>query len=65
MKVVVYGSPGFLWKLPNIKDTIEDLHLDVAKMRLCYFQEKFDKKNAVASGSYLQVATNLWLPHKA
>ena len=61
MKVVVYGPPGFQWKLLSMKDTIEDLQCSVAEMRLCHFQEKYDKKNALRSGSYRQVLTNLQL----
>ena len=65
MKLVMFGPPGFLWKLPNIRDSIIDLKLNTARLRLCHFGEKHDKDNALPSGSYIQVVTNEEIPHKA
>jgi hypothetical protein len=41
MQVVIFGPPGFVWKLPNFKDTMEDLQFHMTKMRLCHFGEKY------------------------
>ena len=58
MHVVIYGPPGFLWKLPNFKECMDTLNLYPVRMRLCRFDIKFDKQNAAPSGTYIQVATN-------
>ena len=57
MLIVVFGPPGFLWKMPNIKETLTDLNLMQVRMRLCHFNWRFDLQNAKPSGSYLQFAT--------
>ena len=59
MRVVLFGTPGFTWKLPNIKETIEDLRFNMTKMRLSHFGEKYDQQNQLPSGSYIQVATSV------
>ena len=56
---IMFGPPGFPWKIPNIKESIEDLQLNISRMRLCHFQEKADKNNPLPSGTYLQAATNM------
>eukprot|EP00959_Pyramimonas_sp_CCMP1952_P097455 2037145-Pyramimonas_sp.AAC.1 len=50
-----------------MRDAIEDLDLQVIRMRFCHFGLKYDRSNALPSGSYLQVAgtcaripTDLW-----
>ena len=66
MVVVLFGQPGFLWKLPNIQDTMQEHQMTIARMRLCHFGDKYNTKDPRPSGSYLQVATtgkiptNLW-----
>ena len=37
IKTVVYGPPGYFWKIPNIEETIRDLQLGYDKIRLCHF----------------------------
>jgi hypothetical protein len=56
MFIVVFGPPGFLWKVPNIKETLS--YMTVMKLRLCHAQDKFDTQNAKPSGSFLRLATN-------
>ena len=64
--VIMYGPPGFLWKLSAIQETMHEHRMTVARMRLCHFGDKFDVKDKRPSGSYLQVAStgkmssNLW-----
>ena len=60
--IVVYGPPGFLWKLPNFRETMEELQLSVRRLRLCHFNEKFDRNDTRPSGTYLQVASSMPLP---
>ena len=61
MTVILFGPPGFLWNLPNIKETLEAAKMIMPRMRLCHFGDKFDKKQPKPSGSYLQLATNATL----
>ena len=56
--LIIFGPPGFLWKLPNIRETMEECELQVVRMRLCHFKERYDKTSTVPSGAYLQFATN-------
>jgi hypothetical protein len=58
MTVVLFGPPGFLWKLPNLRETMEASKMQMPRMRLCHFGDKFDKTQPKPSGSYLQLATN-------
>ena len=60
--LVVYGPPGFLWNIPDLKETIQDMQMNVSKIRLCHFGDKFDSKDPKPSGSYLQVATTSKIP---
>ncbi len=55
--LVLFGPPGFLWKMPNIKETIQDAKLNMTRMRLCHFGDKFDQSQPKPSGSYMQLAT--------
>ena len=55
--LVIFGPPGFLWKMPNIKETLQESNANVVRMRLCHFGDKFDQAHNSPSGSYLQVAT--------
>ena len=59
MHVIIFGPPGFLWKLPNFKENLEDLQMDLMRMRLCRLEMKYDTRNSAPSGSYIQVATNV------
>ena len=62
MTVIMFGPPGFLWKIPNIKETLDTFNMDVVRMRLCHFNLKYDQTSNAPSGSYVQVATNKSLP---
>ena len=64
MMIVVFGPPGFLWKLPNFKETLVELELDIVRMRLCHFGVQYDTQCAAPSGSYIQVATTVQLPYR-
>ena len=44
MHILIYGPPGFLRKLPNFREFIEGLKLDTRRLRLCHFDEKYDKE---------------------
>ena len=64
MKIVMFGPPGYIWKLQTVRDTLEDLKLHVIRMRLCHFGMKFNKHDSTPSGSYMQIATTLHLSTK-
>eukprot|EP00974_Lingulodinium_polyedra_P122047 11181302-Lingulodinium_polyedra.AAC.1 len=64
MKLILFGPPGFPWTIPNIRETIPDLNLSTARMRLCHFGEKYERANRTPSGSYLQVSTDIPLTKK-
>ena len=57
LMLVIFGPPGFLWKMPNIRETIQESKMTMTRMRLCHFGDKFDPKDTNPSGAYLQVAT--------
>mgnify|MGYP001420148067 CR=1 FL=1 len=57
MVFVLFGPPGYLWKVPNIQEVIKQSNAFTVKMRLCHFGCKFDAKDPRPSGSYLQFAT--------
>ena len=56
--LVVFGPPGFLWKMPNIKETLQDSNMQQMKIRVCHFDLRYDRSNKQPSGSYMQLATN-------
>eukprot|EP00959_Pyramimonas_sp_CCMP1952_P131323 2745879-Pyramimonas_sp.AAC.1 len=67
MSILLVGPPGYFWKQGPIRDAIEDLDLQVMRMRCCHFGLKHDRLSKLPSGSFLQVATactriptNLW-----
>eukprot|EP00959_Pyramimonas_sp_CCMP1952_P312940 6550503-Pyramimonas_sp.AAC.1 len=67
MTIVLVGPPGYFWKQGPIRDAIEDLALQVMRLRFCHSGLKYDRSNALPRGSHLQVATtctriptNLW-----
>eukprot|EP00959_Pyramimonas_sp_CCMP1952_P128872 2694991-Pyramimonas_sp.AAC.1 len=67
MTIVIAGPPGYFWKQGPMRDAIEDLDLQVMRMRFCHFGMKYYRSSQYPSGSYLQVATtcaripnNLW-----
>ena len=62
--VVLFGPPGFLWKVPNIQETMQPPNVTMIKMRLCHFGHKFDSGQPKPSGSYLQLATTAQLSPK-
>ena len=55
--LVLYGPPGFLWKMPNIKETLDDSKMTVLKIRLCHFGDKYDATQVKPSGSCMKLAT--------
>jgi len=62
MLFVLFGPPGYMWKVPNLIDTFKENQVTITRMRLCHFNDKYDKKSSVPSGSYLQVATISMVP---
>jgi len=60
--LVLFGPPGFLWKLPNIRETLQESAMSKVRLRLCHFGDKFDNKQQQPSGSYLQLATSKHIP---
>ena len=63
--LIVFGPPGFLWKMPNIQETIKESNMTMVRMRLCHFGDKFDTSQSKPSGSYLQLATTSKLSQKS
>eukprot|EP00959_Pyramimonas_sp_CCMP1952_P412874 8651752-Pyramimonas_sp.AAC.1 len=57
MTIVLVGPSGYFWKQGPIREVIEDLGLQIMRMRFCHFGLKCDCTNTLPSGSYLQVAT--------
>ena len=57
MLVIVAGPPGFFWKLPNARNLIDKLALNVEKVRLCNLGQQFAKGNP--SGSHIVACSNL------
>ena len=63
--LILFGPPGFFWKVPNVKETIQESKMTVLRMRLCHFGDQYDKSSkSKPSGSYLQLATTAKLSHK-
>eukprot|EP00959_Pyramimonas_sp_CCMP1952_P103431 2163120-Pyramimonas_sp.AAC.1 len=65
--IVLVGPPGYFWKQGPLRDAIADLDFQVMRVRFCHFGLKYDRANALPSGSYQHVATtcarirtNLW-----
>eukprot|EP00959_Pyramimonas_sp_CCMP1952_P343752 7200350-Pyramimonas_sp.AAC.1 len=57
MTIVLVGPPGYFWKQGPIRDAIQDLDVQVMRMRFCHFDLKYDRTNTLPTISYLQVAT--------
>ena len=57
MLIILYGPPSFLWKDASILKAIEDNKIMWTRMRFCNIGEKYDKKDATPSGSYMFMAT--------
>eukprot|EP00959_Pyramimonas_sp_CCMP1952_P266342 5568283-Pyramimonas_sp.AAC.1 len=53
MSIVLVGPPGYVWKQGPKRDAVEDLDLQVMRMRCC----RVGRSSKLPSGSYLQVAT--------
>ena len=63
--LILFGPPGFFWKVPNVKETIQESKMTMLRMRLCHFGDQYDKSSkSKPSGSYLQLATTAKLSHK-
>eukprot|EP00959_Pyramimonas_sp_CCMP1952_P139890 2927554-Pyramimonas_sp.AAC.1 len=67
MSIVLVGPPGHFWKQGPMCGALEDLDLQVMRMRCCHFGLKCDRSRKLPGGSYLQVETtctriptNLW-----
>eukprot|EP00959_Pyramimonas_sp_CCMP1952_P134580 2816290-Pyramimonas_sp.AAC.1 len=54
MKIIAFGSPGYVWKVSPIRGTLEDLKLTVIRMRLCHFGIRFNMQDNAPSGTYMQ-----------
>ena len=54
--LMLFGPPGFLWKVPNIRESLQERNATMRRMRLCHFGNQFDP-DSKPSGSYLQPAT--------
>jgi len=61
--LVLFGPPGFFWKIQNLKETIQESKMTTQRMRLCHFGDQFNIKST-PSGSYMQLATTVKLPMK-
>eukprot|EP00959_Pyramimonas_sp_CCMP1952_P465717 9488813-Pyramimonas_sp.AAC.1 len=57
MTIALVGPPGCFWRQNPTRAVIEELDLQVMRMRFCHFGFKWDRANKSPSGSYLQVAT--------
>eukprot|EP00959_Pyramimonas_sp_CCMP1952_P227897 4765272-Pyramimonas_sp.AAC.1 len=57
MTIVHAGPPGYFWKQGPTREAIEDLGLQVMRMRFCHFGLKYDRADALPSGSRLQATT--------
>ena len=57
MIVILFGTPGFLWKSPEIIETIDNAKMHTVRIRLCHFKMQFQADGPKPSGSYLQTAT--------
>ena len=64
-KIIMFGPPGYVWKISAINDTIEDLKLSVVRMRLCHFGIKFNLQDRTPSGTYMQIATSFPINSRA
>ena len=62
MVIIIYGPPGFLSKLPGIGAIITELGLNVRRLHLCHFGDKYNTARTLPSAAYLQIATTLHLP---
>ena len=50
---VLFGPPGFLWKVPNIQEVMEQSNAPVTEMRLRHFGLKFNVEDSKPNGLYL------------
>ena len=62
MRVVLFGPPGYMWRMTPIRDALEDMNMHVVRMRLCHFGIKYDKRGDMPSGTYIQVASTYPIP---
>ena len=59
MKIIMFGPPGYVWKLAPIHDAIEVLNMNTVRMRLCHFGLRYNMHDKTPSGTYMQVATTI------
>ena len=45
MIVILFGTPGFLWKSPEIIETIDTAKMHTVRIRLCHFKMHFTNQN--------------------
>eukprot|EP00959_Pyramimonas_sp_CCMP1952_P130681 2732736-Pyramimonas_sp.AAC.1 len=64
MKIIIFGSPGYVWKLSPVHDTLEYLKLSVMRMRLCHLGIRFNMQDSAPSGTDMQVATSIPISSK-
>ena len=64
VRTVMFGPPGYMWKMGPIRDTIEDLKMTVTRMRLCSFGIKYNRGDSAPSGTCMTVATTYPISHR-
>eukprot|EP00959_Pyramimonas_sp_CCMP1952_P370354 7756398-Pyramimonas_sp.AAC.1 len=47
---MVFGPPGYAWKLSPVRDTLEDLKLTIVRMQLCHFGIRLNMQDNTPSG---------------
>ena len=56
---VLFGPPGFLWKISQMQDLLNNCAAQQRKIRFCALDIKFDSTNPQPSGSYMNLAATL------
>ena len=56
---VIFGPPGFLWKISQMQDLLQSCAAHQRKIRFCSLGIKFDQTNEKPSGSYMNLAATL------
>ena len=55
MLVMLFGIPGYFWKLAEIKEAVQEHSLFEHRVHLCHFGLHYDK---APTASYFKIATN-------
>ena len=53
--VMIFGIPGYFWKLAEIKETIKEADMKEHRIHLCHYGLHYDK---APTASYMKPATN-------